>query len=73
MTKHTGLIQAKNYSVNPTSRFLCVAHLDAFRIFMQCDFCISVKTEGDVAAGCLAGVCSAVIRPDLRLTRAHQK
>ena len=68
-----------------SSHFLCVAHLDASCMFMMCPYIYAMwalhrrvflcvcEAEGEVAAGCLASVCSPVIRPDLRLTRAHQE
>lgn len=63
---------------------LCAAHLNAFlhvhnvsHAFTQCELCIVSFTrgqaEGELAAGCFTGVYSAVIRPDLGLTRAHQE
>lgn len=37
-------------------------------------FCLhACQARGEVAAGCRASVCSAVIRPDLRLTGAHRE
>lgn len=67
------------------SQFLRVAHLNAFCMFMMCPYVLCgvsfaslgfnacARQTGEVAAGCITSVCSCVIRPDLRLTRAHQE
>lgn len=62
-------------SVCPTSRFLRVAHLDAFCMFLMRPYINAMRARRrlKVAAGRLASLRSPVIRPGLRLTRAHQE
>lgn len=81
---HEALMKAQHVSVCPRSRFLRVAHLDVFCMFMMSPYiyamwvlhhCVHMcaRQTGEVATGCSASLCSPVIRPDLRLARAHQE
>lgn len=46
-----------------------------FCVLVMCPYIYATlwQTEAEVAAGCFTGACSAVIRPDLKLTRAHPR